>query len=99
MQDGLITEMLSKLERFEQRLISKRNAYRTAEFNLGEASKYDSFNEKYQVLQSKLKAKLAGSRGIDWELLKLELQNDLLLLTNSFDHWSKRLDAKFNKQK
>ncbi|MBA8903122.1 hypothetical protein [Phyllobacterium sp. P30BS-XVII] len=99
MQDGLITEMLSKLERLEQRLISKRNAFSSAELNFGEASKYDSFNEKYQVLQSKLKAKLAGSRGIDWELLKLELQNDLLLLTNSFDHWSKRLDAKFNKQK
>lgn len=98
MQDNLISEMLTKLERFEQKLKSKRNAHESQGLRSAQPAQYDRFKQKYQEIQSKLKARLEASRGVNWELLKLELQNDLLLLTNSFDHWSKRLDAKFNKQ-
>ena len=40
----------------------------------------------------------ATLRGVDWELLKLQLQNDWLLLINSFGHWTRRLDQKFSEQ-
>jgi hypothetical protein len=96
MQDNIAAELLAKLERFEQRLQARKNANAVSE---GASRDYDKFREKHEQIQSRLKHRLESSRGIDWELLKLELQNDLLLLTNSFESWSRRLDARFNRER
>ncbi|MGH7006611.1 MAG: hypothetical protein ACREIP_21910 [Alphaproteobacteria bacterium] len=100
MQDSIIRELVSKLERFEKKLRSRKEAYVARGILPTDGHmKYDRFDEKRRDIQSRLKARLEGSSGIVWELLKLELQNDLLLLTSSFEHWSQQLDAKYNRQK
>jgi hypothetical protein len=100
MQDNIVRDVIGKLARFEQRFRSKREAHMSlGMLPANVPARYDRFDQKRRDIQLKLKARLEGSHGIDWELLKLELQNDILLLTTSFEHWSQRLDAKFNKQK
>jgi hypothetical protein len=55
----------------------------------------DVINEKRRQIQTKLHARLATSRGMDWELLKLELQNDWFVLIDNFNHWMTLLDSDF----
>ncbi|KXF77062.1 hypothetical protein ATN84_11400 [Paramesorhizobium deserti] len=57
---------------------------------------FAEIDERARQLQAKLRAKLDNAHGVDWELLKLELQKDLLLLTNSFRGWAEHLDKRFN---
>ena len=98
MNDKTISELDAKLEQFAMRLKTQQDLLQMrGTLTSDESLKIAELDETTRHLRSSLRAKLADSHGVDWELLKLELQNDLLLLTNSFQNWSRRLDNRFDK--
>jgi hypothetical protein len=97
MADTTFSNLDIRLDQFEQRLQAHLDKlHRRGTLTTDHAQRVTELDEKARKLRSKLRAKLATSHGIDWELLKLELQNDLLLLTNSFRNWARRLDDRFD---
>lgn len=89
----------SKLDALERDLSNRRKYAKGGPWTHDSMVKANDLDNRAREIQAKLKMRLdAASRGVDWELLKLELQNDWLLLINSFGHWTRRLDQKFREQ-
>lgn len=98
MQDTTLDEFTDKVDRFEKNLKRRLDIVKARRLLApDQTARSDRFDEKMKQIQ--LKAKCMASQTVDWELRKLEIQNDMLLLTNSFDHWARRLDCGFNKRK
>jgi hypothetical protein len=96
MANGTFSDLDTRLDQFERRLqthLDKLNRHGALATDQGQ--KIVELDEKARQLRAKLHAKLATAHGVDWELLKLELQNDFLLLTNTFRNWTRRLDSRF----
>jgi hypothetical protein len=97
MGDITLSELDTRLAQFGKRLQRQQNLlYRRGALTTDHSLEIAQLDEKTRRLQVKLRMKLAAAHGVDWELLKLELQNDLLLLTNSFRNWTRRLDNSFD---
>ena len=98
MSDTTVSDLATRLEQFERRLQTQLDALnKRGTVNTEHQQKIVELDEKARKLKSRLQEKLGASNGIDWELLKLELQHDLLLLTNSFRNWTRRLDNSFDR--
>ncbi|RCS25623.1 hypothetical protein DUT91_02235 [Phyllobacterium salinisoli] len=97
MNDATFSELNAKLDELAKKLRNPFAGLQTSVTLTSEqTAKFAELDEKAKLLQAKLRAKLNDAHGVDWELLKLELQNDLMLLTNSFGHWAEHLDKRFN---
>ena len=98
MADTTFSNLDTRLEQFERRLQTHLDAlHKRGTLTTEHQQKIVELDEKARKLKSRLHEKLGASHGVDWELLKLELQHDLLLLTNSFRNWTRRLDSRFDK--
>ena len=96
MADIAFSDLYTRLKQLERRLQTHRDILNArGGLTLKESRKIAELDEKARQVRSRLSDKLATSHGADWELLKLELQNDLLLLTNSIRNWTRRLDNRF----
>jgi hypothetical protein len=100
MQDTTIDALIDKVGHFEKNLKRRMDIVKARGLRApDQTTRSDRFDEKMQQIQAKLNEKSMASQTVDWELRPLEIQNDMLLLTNSFDHWVRRLDSGFNKRK
>ncbi|MDW6023150.1 hypothetical protein SAZ10_15430 [Mesorhizobium sp. BAC0120] len=98
MSDTTFSDLDTRLEQFERRLQTHLDArHKRGALTMEHQQKIAELDEKARRLQLKLHEKLSSSHGVDWELLRLEMQHDLLLLTNSFRNWTRRLDSRFDR--
>ena len=98
MSDTTFSSLDTRLEQFERRLQTHLDTlHKRRTLTIEHQQKIAELDEKARKLKSKLHEKLRASHGVDWELLRLELQNDLLLLTNSFRNWTHRQDNRFDR--
>jgi len=100
MADIAFSDLDTRLRQLEQKLQSSRDILNargglTAEEN----RRIAELDDKAKAVRTRLEDRLSRSHGVDWQLLKLELQNDLLLLTNSFRNWTRRLDNRFERSR
>lgn len=100
MADIQFSDLDTRLRQLEQKLQSNRDILNArGGLTPEESRKIAELDDKAKAVRARLSEKLAASHGIDWELLKLELQNDLLLLTNSFRNLTRRLDNRFEQSR
>ena len=100
MADILFSDLDTRLRQLEQKLQSNRDILNArGRLTPDESRKIAELDDKAKAVRARLSDKLARSHGVDWELLRLELQNDLLLLTNSFRNWTRRLDNRFERSR
>jgi len=98
MADIAFSDLDTRLRQLEQKLQSSRDFLNArGSPTVEESRKLAELDDKAKAVRAQLSDKLARSHGVDWALLKLELQNDLLLLTNSFRNWTRRLDNRFER--
>ncbi|PRD42520.1 hypothetical protein C5748_15540 [Phyllobacterium phragmitis] len=97
MNDATFSELDAKLDELTRKLGSFASLHTSSTLTSAQTTEFTKLDERARQLQARLRVKLDNAHGVDWELLKLELQNDLVLLTNSFRHWAEHLDKRFNK--
>ncbi|UXN58323.1 hypothetical protein [Phyllobacterium zundukense] len=94
MQDTTLGELADKVDRFEKNLKRRMASVRARTLLAPDQTRRsERFDEKLKQIQGKLKAKCVASQIVDKELRELEIQNAMLLLTSSFDHWARRLNS------
>ncbi|ATU94293.1 hypothetical protein [Phyllobacterium zundukense] len=100
MQDTTLGELADKFDRFEKNLKRRMASVRARDLlSPDQTRRSERFDEKLKQIQGKLKAKCVASPSVNRELRELEIQNAMLLLTSSFDHWARRLDSGMIKRK
>ncbi|GAB1582691.1 hypothetical protein [Phyllobacterium phragmitis] len=96
MNDVTFAELDAKLDELTRKLSGFAGLQASGALFPAQTYEFAELDERARQLQARLRAKLDNAHGVDWELLKLEFQKDLLLLTNSFRGWAEHLDKRFN---
>ena len=96
MNDVTFAELDAKLDELTRKLSGFAGLQASGALSPAQTYEFAELDEHARQLQARLRAKLDNAHGVDWELLKLEFQKDLLLLTNSFRGWAEHLDKRFN---
>ena len=88
----------TRLNEFEQKVRRAVEALERDAVPVDDSTANADADERMQLLLARIQAKIESSRGVDWELLYLEFQRDLMILAAEFGRWGRYLDKTFARQ-
>ena len=88
----------TRLNEFEQKVRRAVEALERDAVPVEDSPANADADERMQLLLARIQAKIETSHGVDWELLYLEFQRDLMILAAEFGRWGRYLDKTFARQ-
>jgi hypothetical protein len=98
MMEAPVSQPETRLNEFEQKV---RRAVESLERDAvppEDSTANAEGDERMKLLLARIQAKIETSHGVDWELLYLEFQRDLMILAAEFGRWGRYLDKTFARQ-